>query len=206
MTKNKPGDIFKDIEAAGEKDQENKTVDLGPISAMVEKQINLERSEDLEKSSDLSKFINQIDASISDIEAALKKRRTDLYNVRQVQIPEYMKGIGLEKVTTSNGTSLEIKDGLSITIKDKDKFYSFVRKQNAGDLIKDSIIIDLSGNKKVGEVIKFLDKTDSFYERKEAIHAATVKKFIKGCMEKGIKIPISANVFEYQYSKIKGAK
>ncbi len=193
-------DIFSELEKAA--DQEEPSIDLGLISDMVEQQVRLESKADPGKVNTLIGYMRNIKASIQDIEEALKERKRDLFFVRQRNIPEYMNSCGLKKVETQNGVTVEVKQGLSITTKNKEKLHQFVRSHNSGDIIKDTLVIDMDQNQE--EILSLVDKTGNAYERKESIHGMTLKKFIKTCLENGIHIPEEVvNVYEYKYSKIR---
>jgi len=203
----KPSDIFSQIEEADQEDRANQELDLGPLGPLAEKQNLLEKKADPKNIARLYKVTQDHKLSIADLEGVIKLLKKDLYDVKQVQIPEFMKTVNMKAVKTDQNISVEIKNGYSTTIRDQEGFYGFVREQESGDIIKDSITITLeeSEREKVDEIFETLDRLDLFFERKEAIHAQSLKKFVRICMEKGIKIPEDvANVYEYQYSEVKG--
>lgn len=200
-------DIFQVIEAAGEADKKAQKIDLGPISVLADKQAALE-SKALESRVNLVySLCEKIGASVLDIEEALKKRKKDLFNIRQIQIPELMKEFGLESLKTNTGASIEIKGGVSVSIKDNKKLFKYVRDCNSGDLIKNVIIIEASDDGTREGLITFLEESFVPFEQKESIHSATLKKFVKEQIESGKKPPENAvNTFEYNFSKLKKAK
>lgn len=197
-------DIFKDIEAAADEDKKDKVIDLGPISRLVDKQHMLEKSAIELDVNCLYAYIKEHDISMATLEEATKKRAKDLFNVRQVQIPELMKEFGLNAIESSSGVKIKIMDGLSVTVKDKDKLHKFLRDNDAGDLIKNNVTVEVENEEKRKEVVELLEKHDFSVTSKEAVHAATLKKHVKGMLEKGKAIPEeSLKTYEYEYSKIK---
>lgn len=200
----KPENIFDAISEAGEKVKKDKKVDLGPLSILVEKQGMLEGKADPDLVRRLDKVIKDYKISIGTISECLKNRNKELFRVRQQQIPEIMKEFGLDGVKALDGTSIQIVGDISITKKDEQKIFKYLRDHEAGDLIKNQVIVTVDNEEERKEVIESLDKTSCCYEAKEGIHAGTLKKYIKSLKEKGKQIPEDAvAVFDYEYSKIK---
>ena len=197
-------DIFKEIEEAGDKVREKQEIDLGPISRLADRQKLLE-SKSTEKNIDsIYGLACRLNASIEDLEEALKKRKKDLYNVRQVQIPELMKEFGLDSITTINGAKIKIQDGVSVTTKDQSALFIYLRKHNAGDLIKNQIIIPTDNEESRIKITKLLEDIQAPFEEKASVHSATLKKYVKDKLKEGIKIPEKiVSTFEYKVSKVK---
>lgn len=197
-------DIFGDIEKAADEDNAKKQIDLGPISRLVKKQAILEGPANPKIVGALYTQLIGMGGSVKDLEEALKILNKDLFQVRQVQIPELMKEFGLDGIQTDTGTKIEIKDGISVSVRDKEKLHAYIRSQDSGDLIKDSITIETDTEESRKEVMELLEKIDCMFERKEGIHSGTLKKFIKDGLAKGNKPPDEAvNIYEYRFSKIK---
>ena len=197
-------DIFKDLEEAAEQTEDQREINLGPITKLVERQ-NLLESPATEKTVDyLYKTALKSGASVNDLEEALKRLKKDLFQVKQVQIPELMTEFGLDSLTTTSGTTIEIKSDISLTVRDVEKLHNYIREKEAGDLIKDTIIMIVNSDEAREEVTSLLKDIDCDFERKEAVHSQTLKKFIRGCLEKGERPGDDAlTIFEYKYSKIK---
>lgn len=199
-----PGNIFEAIEKAGDKAQESKKVDLGPLSVLVEKQGMLESKLDKNHVSELNKIILDNNLSIETIAECLKMRNKELFKIRQQQIPEVMKEFGLTEVKALDGTSIKIVGDINVTKKDDAKLFKYLRDNKAGDLIKNQVIVTVEDEKERLEVITELDKTSCSYETKEGIHAGTLKKYVKELKKEGKQIPEDAvGVFDFEYSRIK---
>lgn len=199
----KPDDIFGALEEAVDREQEEKTVDLGPISRLVEKQGRLESVANGIDVDTLYKKVLEIDASINTIEEVLKRRKKDLFQVRQQQIPDLMQEFGLSTVSTSDGVKIKIEKGVSVTTKSTEKLHKYMRDNGAGDLIKNQVMVTVANEEERKEVIGKLDETMCEYKNKEGVHSATLKKYVKDLLEEGKQLPPeAANVYEYEYSKI----
>lgn len=191
-------DIFADLEKDIEK-QESKTLDLGPITKLVSRQVALEEKPHPGFVQGLVSYIRENRLSIGDIEEALKIIKSELNWIRTKGIPEYLVEWGIDGLETEEGHKLKLKTGLSITIKDHDRFYRFVREQNHGDIIKDVVTVE-----DPDDIINLLVDHEKRFERKESIHGNTLKKFIRICLEKGIDVPQElVNIYEYRYAQIK---
>ncbi len=200
-------DIFDAIDEAREEDKKKKKIDLGPISKMVEKQVLLEKKSSEVVVELLYKTVLKCNASVDDIEELLKRRKKDLFNVRQVQIPTMMDEFELDSITTKDGIKIEIKDGLSVTVKDQPELYKFIIKDGSGDLIKKLFTVSIENDEIEKEVEKKLEMIDCLFEKKESIHWQTLQKYVRGRMEKGKSIPEKLlTIFEYKYSKIQKIK
>ena len=199
----KPENIFESIEKAGDEVKEKQKVDLGPISRMVERQGMLEAKADNGLVRRLNKVIVDYNISIGTITECLKDRNKELFRVRQQQIPEMMKEFGLDGVTATDGTKIDIKKDFSVTKKDEVKLFKYLRSHKSGDLIKNQVIVTVDNEEERLEVVEALDEARCSYEVKEGIHAGTLKKYIKGLKKEGKAIPEDAvAVFDYEYSKI----
>lgn len=197
-------DIFADIEAAADSEKESRKIDLGPVSKLANQQAKLEAKVHEKTAEVIHAFVKKLGGSVADVEEALKMRKKDLFNIRQVQIPELMKEFGLDALTTTDGSQIKIMDGISVSVRDPDKFFKYLRDNNAGDLIKNQVIVQVTNEEKRKEVIALLEETDFAFEAKESVHAATLKRYVKDRLAEGIKVPEDiVNTFEYQFSKIK---
>lgn len=199
----KPSDIFGALEEAADREQEEKTIDLGPISRLVDKQGRLESKADQTDVEILYQEVLRTDASIDTIEEVLKRRKKDLFKVRQQQIPELMQEFGLSTVATSGGVKIKIEKGVSVTTKSQEKLHKYMRANGAGDLIKNQLMVVVANEEERKEVVAKLDETMCEYKPKEGVHSATLKKYVKDLLEEGKQLPPeAANVYEYEYSKI----
>lgn len=197
-------DIFKDIEQAAKEDQSKKDIDLGFISDMVRQQAALEAKEVGHNAEDIYSYAAGLGYSVADLEGALKMLKKDLFNIKQIQLPELMQEFGLDSVTTSNGAKLEIKSGLTVTVKDTQGLHAYLREQMAGDLIKDTVVITVDSDGVREEISKLLSEVECDFERKESIHSMTLKKYIKDCLGRGVRPPEDVvKVYEYRYANIK---
>jgi hypothetical protein len=200
-------DIFSAIEEAGDEIKEERIIDLGPISRLVEKQAMLEGPVDISMEDRLSRFIQKENVSVATIEECLRNRKKDLYKVRQQQIPEIMKSFELDAITTTSGTEIKIIGDISITRKSDEKLFDYLRSNDAGDLIKNKIIVSVDNEAERRYLAKKLEEEDCIFESKEDIHSGTLKKYLKELKKEGKAVPEDAvSVFDYEYSKIKKGK
>jgi len=199
-------DIFAELEQEAEKEEQRakQDIDLGIITPLVRKQAALEKKAEDHKVARLYDYAKRFDCSIEDIEGALKKRKKDLFQIKQIQIPEIMGGFNLDAVTTTDGTKIEIKDGISVSVRDVDKLHAYLRKDNAGDLIKNQVIVEAYNDETRKKLINQLVQYECSFKTKEAVHPSTLKKHIGDGLKVGKKPDDDiVNIHEYRYSKIK---
>lgn len=197
-------DIFGALAEAAEEvgEQQKQAVDLGPISELADKQSRLDAKENKTIARLIYDHAINMGASVKDVEGALKLIKKDLFDVKQNQLPELMGSFGLTEVTTDNGAKITIKDGLSPTVKDAEKLYDFVREIGDGAIIKDNVTVSL--NEEVADsLFEVLVGLDLEYDRKQGIHAATLKKWCKDKLADGVNLPEAISVFEYKYAQLK---
>jgi len=196
-------DIFKDMEQLVDTPEEQK-IDLGPISRLADQQALLERDATEDLVIQIYDLVSKLKASVEDVEEVLKRRKKDLFDIRQTQIPEIMKEFGLSSLKTSAGNKIEIKTGISITVRNKDGLYSYLRNNGAGDLVKNIITVDVENEEERKEVIAKLDETMCSFDSSESVHSATLKKYVSDALKEGKQMPEDVlNVYQYEFSKLK---
>lgn len=198
-----PENIFAEITKADNEIKKTQKIDLGPISRLVDQQAMLEAKLDQTNADSLYQIVKENSMSLADLAEVAKMRGKDLFNVRQIEIPELMKEFGLTVVESTSGTKIQILDGINVTVKDKAAMHKFLRDTHAGDLIKDNIVITMDDEKERKEVMEVLENTMCSFVQNESVNGQTLKKHVKGMLEKGETIPDSMSIYEYKYSKIK---
>lgn len=138
-----------------------------------------------------------IDAEIANLEAQLEIKKA-VYNQLKMQLlPEAMAAIGLNNFQMSNGAAITIKPFYQCSISDKDpelknKALTWLRKNGVGALIKQKVEIAL-GTDSVKEhdlLVAFLEKKKLPFTEAQAVHAATLKSFMKEQIEAGKPFPM----------------
>lgn len=193
-------DIFKDLAEISEKKEELQLDDLGIVSRMIKKQDIIEGEANEQAAEELYREVQEKKISVATLEEVLKKRKRDLFQIKQVELPELMNSFGLAEFKTKDGLSVTIEAGLSVSVKDDQEFFEFLERIGYNALIKDELIIKTTGDKRE-EVIELLKGRD--FVEKKSVHPMTLKKFVKDQMSNGAEIPASLTVHEYKIAKLR---
>jgi hypothetical protein len=204
--------IFEMMEEESSKKVDVTEANLGVLSQMAARQKRFEAPVQTEPDYDerlmkLYTFVKKKELSIPLLEKLLAMVKTDYEKLRTVDIPELMMGqLNLKSIELAEGGKLEIKPGLScsVTKENMPKFFAYLKKNKAEDLIKHEVTVLFAPEEKnkALTLIKKLTKDKMDFKEKRGVHGSTLKKHIKGLLEKGKKAPKMVYVFEYNYTKI----
>jgi hypothetical protein len=121
-------------------------------------------------------------------EAELKQAKRVLYQIQEVDIPEYMDEIGLTKFETAD-VSVEITDSLRVAplAANRPKVMQVVTEAGDAHLIKDTIsFMFTKGQNDAAE--KFYDEAiaeGKAPKREQKIESSTLRAYVKGKLEAG---------------------
>lgn len=150
--------------------------ELGQIAELCKRQLQLE--------SELAELARQ---------SAIKQEELNALSI--TRIPESMSAIGLECFTLKTGEKVELKSFYSGKISDENKpmAFSWLRDNGHDSIIKNEIIVPLGkGMDEMAEKIEArLITLQVKYDKKESVHAQTLKAFIREQMESGNEFPSS---------------
>ena len=136
---------------------------------------------------------------IADREEELKVLKKSFNAVSQSGIPEFLGRFGLSEIKLSSGEKLMIKDDVSVTVKDQEAFYEYLKDTDQFDIVKDKVTI-LNAPPELREML--VDQEVDF-EASRSVHSGTLKKLFRLQMEAGTKPPECVTVFPYSFTKIK---
>lgn len=193
-------DIFADLEKKADEEPKNPE-QLGILSRLVKRQRQLEESADEERASQI--YRETTEDSLKTLEMAVRKKKDELNQIAMKEIPEILNMVQLREFTTDDGLKLTLHDGVQVSVKDKEKFHGYLRKNGLSDLIKDEIILKQFNR---GEVLKYLKKRNYDFEEKAGVHAQTLKKFVKDRLANGEEMPQGIDYYEYKQARIKETK
>ena len=143
---------------------------------------------ELTKIAQMGKDLFDAQADVLRIEAELKKAKRVLYQIQEVDIPEYMDEIGLTKFETDD-LSVEIKDSLRVTplAANRPKVMKVVTEAGDAHLIKDTISFMFTKGQN-DEAEKFYDEAiaeGKAPKREQKIESSTLRAYVKGKLEAG---------------------
>lgn len=161
--------------------------------------------ENLMKDSELSKLQGMVERQLV-LESEIEEREEELkivkkqYNeVRQNQIPDFLSQFGISEIRLADGKKVTVKPDVSVTIKNKEAFFKFLKDRRDDSIIKSVMEIEDPSRKFVEELI---ERSLHFnYEHK--VHGQTLKAYFREFLKQGETPPDSVSVFTYSITKIK---
>lgn len=123
-------------------------------------------------------------------EEALKEKVKRFKKLTEFDIPMYLKSLGMTSYRLTDGSSVDVttKYDAQISEKRREAAHKWLRDHNFGDLIKNELIIEVGKGEDRDEKVRRLTalavELGLIAERKEAVHAGTLKAFVKEQVEK----------------------
>jgi len=153
----------------------------------------------------------ELQNEIDDAETEVKKLKKKLYTLSTDIIPTRMAALGISGFTMDTGEALEIIDQVtaSISAAKKEKAHKWLVNKGHGDIIKHTVTAKFSKGeeKKAKALTALMEKRDLNYDVKQAVHAQTLKAFVREQLAKGNDVDMELlGVFEYKLCKIKAPK
>ncbi len=167
------------------------------------------KSEDvLSQLSDLAEDMAKEEAVVKEYEAKIKIKQDRIRDISWNLIPELMKGIGIEKFTTSSGLDIAVTEDVkaSIPATRRGEAFAWLRTNGYGGLIKRVIAMSFGRgeDEEAAKVLEVLKDLDVAADDKEDIHWQTLKGFVKEKLEDGDDFPMDLfGVFVQRIAKIK---
>ena len=113
------------------------------------------------------------------LEEELKNKKKSFNKIAMEEIPIYLAQYNLSEIKLATGQKVIVKEDISITIKDNEKFFTFLKNRNEQDLIKTQISFDRMDDAAFNSLFHFLMEYDYAYDIKKDVHAQTRKKYFK---------------------------
>lgn len=184
-----------DKDAVAEKEKPKAAVDLQTVSNYIERALKLEEE-------------------IEAMEATVSELRADYMKIIELDLPATMQQLSMDEFTL-RGHKVTLKNDVyaSISKANEDEAFGWLRSNGFGDIIKDNItVVFAAGEDEAAEKLNTLIDADEDlkrlpHERKQAIHAATLKAFVKEQLEGGKPLPVELfGVFQRTVAKIQRPK
>lgn len=161
---------------------------------------------DLKRLSELANRQLLLQLEILTLLAKAEGKAKELKKISQDLLPDLMNEVGLSDFKLTDGSQVELVDKLIASIKkdDEPKAFTWLRDEGEEDLIKNTIkaSLGMEEDDKVEEIVKFMEEQEIDCEIKASIHNGTLRKFVKGKLEEGEKLPEYFGIHEYKEAKI----
>ena len=153
------------------------------------KDINVNTSKDL---SSLVKSLRDTEARLTEAEELVSQLKKAKHKLSTEQIPQLMDEMGVKEFKTDDGVkvSSNVVVHASIPVDKREEAYEWLRENNYDDIIKNEVILSFTRGEDniAGNITEELKSKGLDPIRKNNIHPATLKKFVKDCLEKNIQI------------------
>lgn len=158
-------------------------------------QFKVDVSDDsLRQVSELATKQVELEAKISNAEANLKTLKQSHNKVSQVDIPEALAECGLSEFKLANGMKVTVNPFYSASIPKErlDEGLTWLRDNNHGDLIKQTISVDFGrGEDNEAAALKeVLAETGASYTDRTGVHSSTLRAFVREQVESGQNLPL----------------
>lgn len=149
----------------------------------------------MERVSEMVRLRNAAEQRVLQAQEELKRQEQSLRKIECEDIPELMRGAGLESVTTSDGTVVKIVDEIACGISEdrRPAAHQWLREHDCGGVIRSEVVV-VFGRDELGE-------KDDFYlacvrehgvdnvVQKESVHYQTLKALLKELRSKAAEQP-----------------
>jgi len=155
------------------------------------------------KVKDLQGLENEIDA----LEDRLKNTKRDLEILSGDVIPTMMAEMGLTQLKLMDGSSVDVKPyyAASITVKNREAAYKWLRENDLGDIIKNDVVVSFGRNEdnKAAEYANLAQSQGYQPTQKLKVEPMTLKALVRERIEKGKDMPMDIfNVFVGNRTKL----
>jgi hypothetical protein len=145
------------------------------------------------KKADLSDLAMLIDArdkfakEALELEEELKKKQAQFRYFDEQEIPNFLRSAGMTSITLADGRKVSYKDEISATLNKEFErdFFRFLEQRGDTDIIKLSYDFPRMEPSKQKELEAAVKQVISDFEKKESVHSATLKKYIKDLLGSG---------------------
>ena len=173
---------------------------MNPIDFEKDQEEVLSRTENISKLAEKVKELQGMGQSIEMLEESLKTTKKDYENLSGEVIPTMMSEMGLSQLRLMDGSSLEVKPyyTASISIKNRETAYNWLRNNDLGDIIKNEISVSF------GRGDANLAKSQGFEPtQKLKVEPMTLKALVRERIEAGKDMPMDTfNVFVGNRTKL----
>ena len=160
---------------------------------------------DMKDLAGLMKAYDDAQTEMENAEAILKMKKDTFNELALQKIPEFLLSHGISKMSLADGRKVEVKEDISVTIKDKALFREWLKSRNESDIVKVKYSFGRMPDKMLEDLSDFLMNKDYEFEVDESIHAATQKKYFKELLKDMNRedLPEWVTIFDIRQAKIK---
>lgn len=161
------------------------------INAMLSDSDETEQAPDtLKRITSLATLLVSQEAEVERVEAEVKRLKEDARRTREEDLPTLMKEVGLLTVKLEDGSTVDVKDDVSCAISEdrRAEAHAWLNDNGFGGLIKNVVSVAFGKGdderERAESLVFHLSALGLDFERKEAVHASTLKSFVKETLAK----------------------
>jgi hypothetical protein len=112
-------------------------------------------------------------------EQQTKDEKKRFNKTSQEDIPTLLLAHGLSEIKLDTGEKVKIKEDVSVTVKNNEAFFKFLKDRDEDDIIKLQLHFSRMDSEKISKLFAFLLEGEYDYEMKRDVHGQTKKKYFK---------------------------
>lgn len=153
--------------------------DLSYLSAAAEQEAPA-TGDSLKQLRDLADRYKLAKTLVAEKKQELKDAEKTFNKLSQELIPDKMQEIGMETFTMSTGETISCKPDVSVSIKDPEAFFKFLKDRDDDAIIKTTLEMGKIPKEILSMIIKDLaEKYEVFVDAKQTVHPQTLAAYVR---------------------------
>ena len=165
------------------------------------------KTENIQSLADQVERLETLNREIEFAESQLKQKKKNLEHLSGEVIPTMMSEMGLTQLKLMDGSSVDVKPyyAASITVKNREAAYKWLRENDLGDIIKNDVTVSFGRNEdnKAADYANLAQSQGYQPTQKLKVEPMTLKALVRERIEKGKDMPMDIfNVFVGNRTKL----
>jgi len=160
---------------------------------------------------EIARAVRDKEAQVNQLEQTLKAEKKALLKLTDEDLPAMLQEIGLNSFELDDGSKIEVRPqyGAHIKIDNREQAYEWLRVNDFGDLIKNTVSCDFGRGEDdmASNFCEFAEQQGFLAKQKTDIHPSTLKAWVRERVENGEEFPMDLfGAFIGQRATIKRGK
>ena len=167
----------------------------------------LDRTSNITSLADQVKRLRDLEDQVKTDEQALKNKQREVERISGEIIPTLLSEMGLSSIKLADGSAVDVKPyyAASISIKNREAAYNWLRENGLGDIIKNEVSVSFGKNEdnKAAEYANLAQRQGFQPTQKMKVEPMTLKALVRERVENGLEMPVDIfNVFVGNRTKL----
>ena len=167
----------------------------------------LDRTSNITSLADQVKRLRDLEDQVKTDEQALKNKQREVERISGEIIPTLLSEMGLSSIKLADGSAVDVKPyyAASISIKNREAAYNWLRENGLGDIIKNEVSVSFGKNEdnKAAAYANLAQSQGFQPTQKMKVEPMTLKALVRERIEKGLDMPMDTfNVFVGNRTKL----